>query len=115
MGDYNEETGTVELPPKNVLVKRRLVTIFCYLNDLEESQGGCTWFPKCNNFRARPKKGRAVVFSNVIADGMPDPRTIHAGEVVVDNREEVQGKDGRIRKTGKMPIKYGLNIWACEN
>lgn len=33
LGDYNPETGTVLLPPKSCLSKRRLVTIFVYLNE----------------------------------------------------------------------------------
>jgi prolyl 4-hydroxylase len=109
MGDYNEETGHVELPSKSVLVKRRLVTIFCYLNDLEDSQGGCTGFPLCDHLQVKPQKGRAAVFCNVTAQGLPDPRTIHAGETVIDTRSESEAK------TKKKPVKYGLNIWICES
>ena len=83
MGDYDEQSGEVALPPKTVVAKRRLVTIFCYLNDFPPDAGGCTWFPSCNDLRVQPKAGRAVVFCNVTAEGLPDPRTIHAGEAVV--------------------------------
>jgi len=42
--------------------------------------------------RVQPVPGRAVLFSNVLASGQPDVRTIHAGETVTRG------------------IKYGLNI-----
>jgi prolyl 4-hydroxylase len=88
--------GTVELPPKQAYCRRRLATIFCYLNDVED--GGCTYFPACNDLRVSPKRGRAVLFCNVLEDGSADPKTVHAGEPV----------------RGKGKVKYGLNIWACE-
>ena len=124
LGDYNEETGHVVLPPKSWFVKRRLVTIFCYLNNLPSSstpstttslsppddhQGSCststsstssggeTYFPQASQLTISPKKGRAILFCNILSNGQPDPRTIHAGKVVT------QG------------IKYGLNIWICES
>lgn len=143
MGDYNEQTGDVSLPPKSVLVKRRLVTIFCYLNDLPAKSGGCTGFPACDNLQVQPKAGRAVVFCNVKGDGMPDPRTIHAGEKVAATKsttttkgkakkkkspaEKTSKKDTTEIKTKratsgpKKPkkstplVKYGLNIWVCES
>ena len=34
------EDDTVELPPKDWACKRRLVTIFCYLNTLKDDEGG---------------------------------------------------------------------------
>ena len=94
MGDYNEETGEVALPPRSLYSKRRVVTLFCYLNEVEE--GGATHFPVPGR-RVRPVPGRAVLFSNVLPSGLPDPRTVHAGEAV------------------ERGIKYGLNIWICED
>jgi len=94
MGDYNEETKEVSLPPKSLYSKRRIVTFFCYLNKVEA--GGCTYFP-VPNVRVEPVPGRAVLFSNILASGQPDPRTVHAGEAV------------------DRGIKYGLNIWICED
>ena len=101
MGDLLDD-DTVLLPPKHFAVKRRLVTIFCYLNTIEE--GGCTYFPKCNQLRVQPKRGRAVLWSNVTTDGQPDPQTIHAGEPVIQTNG---GSEEDV-------IKYGLNIWICE-
>ena len=92
------DTDEVTLPPKNQFAKRRLVTLFCYLNTLDKNSGGCTYFPKCGDLRVKPVKGRAVLWSNIMGTGMPDPRTIHAGEAV-------QGAD---------TVKYGLNVWICE-
>jgi 2OG-Fe(II) oxygenase superfamily len=100
LGDYNAETHSVDLPPKSIFAKRRIVTLFCYLNSVPE--GGATHFPSLTTgngsceLRIEPVPGRAVLFANITGDGQPDPRTIHAGEPV---------------ETG---IKYGLNIWVCE-
>jgi prolyl 4-hydroxylase len=94
MGDYNPETGVVDLPPKHILNnKRRLVTIFCYLNDVEK--GGYTQFPLLG-LNVEPKAGRAVIWQNVLHSGLPDARTVHAGTPVEEG------------------IKYALNIWLCE-
>jgi hypothetical protein len=43
LGDYNAETHCVDLPPKSIFAKRRIVTLFCYLNSVPE--GGATHFP----------------------------------------------------------------------
>lgn len=90
------DDGTVELPPKQAFCKRRLATFFCYLNDVET---GCTYFPECSDLRVTPTRGRAVLFCNILREGLPDPKTVHAGEPVRGNGN----------------VKYGLNIWACEN
>jgi prolyl 4-hydroxylase len=99
MGDLLADDH-VSLPKKQLGVKRRLVTLFCYLNTLEKDQGGCTHFPAVN-LRVKPKKGRAVLWSNITSEGLPEPRTIHAGESVQ-------------AAPGKEVAKYGLNIWICE-
>jgi prolyl 4-hydroxylase len=94
LGMYDENERTVLIPPKSILSpRRRLVTFFVYLNSVE--RGGATYFP-IPNVRIQPIPGRAVLFSNVLDNAQPDPRTIHAGEIVQEG------------------IKYGLNIWICE-
>jgi prolyl 4-hydroxylase len=113
------ENDQVTLPPKHLAVKRRLVTIFCYLNTLETDQGGCTHFPKCNGLRVRPQMGRAVLWCNITADGLPDPRTIHAGEPVLaeTTRTTSDGKPNTKQHadtSSNDTVKYGLNIWICE-
>jgi hypothetical protein len=99
MGDLLPDDN-VSLPKKQLGVKRRLVTLFCYLNTLENDEGGCTHFPAVD-LRVKPQKGRAVLWSNITSEGLPEPRTIHAGEPV----QAAPGKD---------VAKYGLNIWICE-
>lgn len=94
LGIYDEEEDTVELPAKMCWSPRRLVTLFCYLSDCPE--GGATYFPKAN-LRVQPVAGKAVLFSNVLQNGMPDVRTLHAGEPPTSRC-----------------VKYGLNIWFCE-
>ena len=63
-----------------------------------------------DGLRIYPVAGRAVVFSNVLASGLPDPRTIHAGEPVFLPPNESAGYPD-----SKKVTKYGLNIWICES
>ncbi len=55
---------------------QRVHTVFCYLADVAE--GGETEFPMYD-LRISPRRGRVVHFLNVLPDGSPDPRTLHAG------------------------------------
>jgi prolyl 4-hydroxylase len=59
---------------------QRVHTAFCYLSDVEA--GGETDFPLLN-VRISPQRGRVVHFLNVLADGEPDARTLHAGMPVI--------------------------------
>lgn len=98
LADY-EEGAALILPPKSPYCPRRLVTIFCYLNQVHE--GGETEFEACRDENGQvlaiePRPGRAVVFGNITQDGQPDARTVHAGRPVAKG------------------IKYGLNIWLTE-
>jgi 2OG-Fe(II) oxygenase superfamily len=117
LGDYDDETHRVLLPDKSWYYRRRLVTIFCYLNTLKAATvddniaasidvtgavgggggGGATEFPALG-LAVTPRAGTAVVFPNVLVpSGQPDVRTIHAGLPPTNT------------------IKYGLNIWICED
>ncbi|KAL3923777.1 MAG: hypothetical protein SGILL_001451 [Bacillariaceae sp.] len=115
MGELKDD-DTVERPKKDAAVKRRLVTLFCYLNTLEDGQGGETYFPKAGNRKVKPVRGRAVLWSNVKEDGQPDERTIHAGEAVIDNRKASAASQETKKRPRKVEgiVKYGLNIWICE-
>lgn len=84
------DDGTVEL-----VLPRRLVTFFVYLNNLPTNQGH-TAFPALN-LSVQPQRGCALLFCNVLPDGTPDKRTIHCAEPVF----------GNLRK-------YGVNIWLCD-
>ena len=55
---------------------QRITTVILYLND--NYQGGETHFLH-NGLRLKGGFGDAIVFSNVLPDGRPDPRTQHAG------------------------------------
>lgn len=55
---------------------QRLHTVFCYLTDV--AGGGQTDFPQLG-VRVDPRRGRLVHFVNLLPDGSPDPRTLHAG------------------------------------
>lgn len=69
------------LPPRAVMedcpqAGNRSRTICVYLNQVEA--GGETVFPHAD-VRVVPVPGRAVVFDNLLADGRPDPESLHAG------------------------------------
>jgi hypothetical protein len=55
---------------------QRAYTVLVYLND--DLEGGETEFPRLD-LRHRGRKGDALVFRNVDAQGQPDRRTLHAG------------------------------------
>jgi prolyl 4-hydroxylase len=95
LGEVDED-GRVILPGTHDGCKRRLVTIFIYLNELEKDAGGCTHFPS-SGLRVIPKRGMAVVWSNINKQLRPDSRTIHEGEPVTSG------------------TKYGLNAWIMES
>ncbi len=69
------------LPPSAVMENvpqagNRTRTICVYLNEVEA--GGETVFSHAD-VRVAPVPGRAVVFDNLLADGRPDPESLHAG------------------------------------
>ena len=73
----------------------RLLTIFLYLNDVEE--GGGTNFPDLD-ITVLPKRGRALIWPSV-------------------KDEDPNGKDGRTRHQALPPIKgtkYGANAWIHQ-
>jgi predicted 2-oxoglutarate/Fe(II)-dependent dioxygenase YbiX len=58
-------------------VGQRAATVLLYLNE-EGLEGGETEFPLAH-LRHRGRKGDALVFFNLDAEGRPDRRTVHAG------------------------------------
>jgi hypothetical protein len=60
---------------------QRVHTIFSYLCDV--ARGGETEFLLLG-IRIAPQRGRVVHFVNVLADGEPDARTLHAGLPVIE-------------------------------
>lgn len=70
---------------------QRIATIFVYLNDMSEEDGGATYFPKIG-LKSIPELGSALFWWNKDHNGMLE-KTSHIGEKV------------------NKGIKYGLNIW----
>ncbi|EDQ92936.1 uncharacterized protein MONBRDRAFT_3101, partial [Monosiga brevicollis MX1] len=73
-GTLLERDGGVEL-----VTPLRTATIFVYLNTIPATRScaGYTHFPRLG-LKVQPKRGRAVVFPNLRADGTVEPATIHA-------------------------------------
>jgi prolyl 4-hydroxylase len=59
------------------LTDHRLCTMLIYLNDLNDDQGGATYF-KDLNLAVKPTAGRAVIWTNVNPDGSKHLETVHA-------------------------------------
>ena len=58
------------------ILGQRVATCVTYLND--DFEGGETHFPEAK-LKLRGGPGDCVLFVNVLADGQPDPLTVHAG------------------------------------
>ena len=71
---------------------RRHLTFLIYLNDLPGEDGGATSFPRLN-VHVQPKARSALVFNDVLDNGMDDERTEHAGN------PPARG------------VKYAINCW----
>ena len=67
----------------------RDVTIFIYLNDVQE--GGETWFPRLN-YKVKPKQGNALLWYNVNDFNQVEILSEHSG-------------------TPAKETKYGCNVW----
>mmetsp|Transcript_23287 Transcript_23287/g.51136 ORF Transcript_23287/g.51136 Transcript_23287/m.51136 type:complete len:482 (-) Transcript_23287:554-1999(-) len=70
----------------------RPITVFVYLNDLDEDDGGETFFSEVG-VKVRPRKGCAVMWANNLRPGVEDPKTFHYG------------------LAPKKGIKYGVNCF----
>ena len=57
---------------------RRHLTFLIYLNDLPLSAGGATTFPRLK-LSIQPEKHMALVFNDVLDNGLDDERTEHSG------------------------------------
>mmetsp|Transcript_20657 Transcript_20657/g.29154 ORF Transcript_20657/g.29154 Transcript_20657/m.29154 type:complete len:140 (+) Transcript_20657:1-420(+) len=76
-------------PPQLVNGGQRVGTLLVYLNDVEN--GGGTMFrdlvdSKDNQLTMKPKVGSALLFFPAFEDGRPDDRTLHKGEVAMDEK-----------------------------
>jgi hypothetical protein len=59
------------------LTSHRLCTMLIYLNTLEQSEGGATYFRDLN-VAVKPTQGRAVCWTNMNPDGSTHLETLHA-------------------------------------
>lgn len=79
-----------EVPSSNLCNGgQRIATLLVYLNTIQK--GGGTIFrdlkdTKGNMLTMRPKKGSALLFFPALADGTPDDRTLHKGEIAVEEK-----------------------------
>lgn len=80
----------------DVVVPRRVVTVFVYLNTLPAGQGQ-TVFPYLA-LSVRPERGCAVMFCNLLPDGTADYRTSHQANPVTEPG---------LRKVG-------MNVWVGD-
>jgi len=63
----------------------RLATLLVYLNTLPLSSGGATCF-KDLNIQIKPEQGKALLFFPCFANGSPDDRTMHSGQICSDTK-----------------------------
>jgi prolyl 4-hydroxylase len=66
------------------LTNQRARTAISYLND--DYDGGATTFPELG-ISVRGRAGDVLIFANVQADGRPDRRILHAGEIVTSGEK----------------------------
>eukprot|EP00927_Polykrikos_kofoidii_P059534 TRINITY_DN54684_c0_g1_i1.p1 TRINITY_DN54684_c0_g1~~TRINITY_DN54684_c0_g1_i1.p1 ORF type:complete len:442 (+),score=58.57 TRINITY_DN54684_c0_g1_i1:122-1447(+) len=98
--DYLERLNLVRYSPGQFFNEHldgghRPKTVFIYLNDLPDDDGGETLFPRLG-IRLVPRKGYAVMWSNVSVSGSEDLRLFHAG------------------LAPKTSVKYGVNCFFNE-
>ena len=77
----------------------RTWTFMVYLNNVAKG-GGTSFFKLKHTFQ--PKKGMAVVWNNLYADGSPNYDTLHAGTPVLDGEKTIITKWFRETGTGDM-------------
>jgi len=81
--DYLERLNLVRYSPGQFFNKHhdgrfRPITIFLYLNDLPEGDGGETFFPRLG-LKFTPRKGCAIMWRNTESAGVEDFRLVHQG------------------------------------
>ena len=69
----------------------RVATLLVYLRTIDENRGGATEFRDLrdgsgNTLSMRPTKGSALLFFPTFANGRADDRTLHKGEIAVDEK-----------------------------
>jgi len=77
--DYFHQ-GEAYWPAMEASGGQRTWTAMAYLNTVKE--GGATWFPRAG-IRIAPKRGLLLIWNNMLADGSPNPVTLHEGMRVI--------------------------------
>jgi len=90
-GTLNDDGSVDPVPP------RRVITFFLYLNSMPEGNGH-TRFPELG-LSVQPQRNTAVLFCNILPNGLPDSRLVHCAEPVVTPG---------LRK-------FGMNIWITDS
>ena len=88
---------------------QRAMTCLVYLATVPEECGGATHFPKAG-LRIQPVEGRAVCWHNTLPSGRVDPRSVHAGELVVRRGGGGSGGSGG----GAVHEKWVLSKWVRQ-
>lgn len=90
---------------------QRTYTFFIYLNDVEE--GGETEFSKLG-LSMKPQRGRALIWNNLTAHGVPNPNTIHQANPVLSGHKCVITKWFRANGRGPMYTKEPTNTFPTS-
>jgi prolyl 4-hydroxylase len=75
---------------------QRIHSFIIYLNDLQENEGGATWFP-LYRIRVYPLQARCLHFKNIDYEGNVNPLTLHCGEEILSDN-----------------VKYILTVWIRQ-
>lgn len=93
---YRNSRSTLDLVENGA--RNRLSTVFWYMSDVKS--GGETNFPRFNGappprdtkscnagLNVKPKKGKVIIFHNMLPDGSLDPLSLHAGCSVTEGEK----------------------------
>lgn len=90
---YIPRSDAVQTSVRNRYQPNRFATIMFFLNTVKEEWGGDTMFPLAVNadrhdgVRVSPKKGKAILFYNMLPDGNVDDLSQHASEFMQDGEK----------------------------
>lgn len=90
---YIPRSDSTQTSIRNRYQPSRFATVMLFLNDVSEDDGGDTVFPlavNANNHdgvRITPKKGKAVLFYNMLPDGNIDDRSQHSSEYMLSGEK----------------------------
>ena len=86
--DYHEPDRATGKLGSSVQGEQRAFTVLFFGATLPADAGGETHFPHLK-LAVSPRKGDALVWANVDADGEPNPRSLHEGRPPKDGHQKV--------------------------